>query len=212
MSPDEKGLDVGRDRELGDALAVAPLDDVTRRRLVRVALEQHASPLIAPTGRRRMLTVVGVAAALLVGVVVGTAVVTRPEAPTTPNAAGAGQSEANKQAAERSPDAAAPAGASVVPAQALGDLGAATDIQGLVRAVDVRLQSGRSSEAEDAANAFAQCADAAVDPLVLISAAGAATLGGRPVVVRVGTAPSGDILVVALDALDCTVVATAPVP
>ena len=209
MNADENGRDVGRDDELGRAMAVPPLDEVTRRRMVRVAMARSDSTSgAAGTGRSRFLAIAGVAAALLAGVVVGGIVVTRPEAPVTPTAAGSDQELASdKQAATQPAAAAAP-----VPPQPLGDLGAAADIQELARAVDVRLQAGRSGAAEDSAAALAPCADALSGELVLVSAAGTATLDGKAVVVRIGPSPSGENLVVVLDVADCSVVAITPLP
>lgn len=203
---DEAGDDVRRDDELARSLEVPPLDDVTRRRLVRVAMDRTA-PGAAPrdAARGRALAVIGVAASLVVGVVVGAVVVTRPMSPVTPTAAGSNRDVASS-AADQS-EAAAAAGA---PPQALGDLGPVTDLDALARAVDARLQTGRSGASEDAASLAIPCAATTVGELVLVSATGTATLDGRPVVVRIGPAPSGEILVVALDATACVAVASTP--
>lgn len=203
---DETGGDVRRDEDLARSLEVPPLDEVTRRRLVRVAMDRTA-PGSAPPGtpRGRALAVMGVAASLVVGVVVGAVVVTRPESAVTPTAAGSNRDVASSEAAQSEAAAAAPA-----PPQALGDLGAVADLEALARAVDARLQTGRSGASEDAASLAIPCAAASVGELVLISAAGTATLGGRPVVVRIGPSPGGEILVVALDASDCVAIASAP--
>lgn len=203
---DETGGDVRRDEELARSLEVAPLDEITRRRLVRVAMERsetEAVPRGAPRGR--VLAVMGVAASLVVGVVVGAVVVTRPESPVTPTAAGSNRDVASSEPEQREAAAAAPA-----PPQALGDLGAVPDLEALARSVDARLQTGRSGASEDATSLAVPCATASAGELVLVSAAGTATLDGRPVVVRIGPAPSGEILVVALDASDCVAIASVP--
>jgi len=204
---DETGGDVRRDEELARSLEVPPLDEVTRRRLVRVAMERSApEPVARSTPRGRALAVMGVAASLVVGVVVGAVVVTRPEAPVTPTAAGSNQDVASSEAERSEP----PAAAAPAPPQALGDLGAVADLDALARAVDARLQTGRSGAGEDAASLATPCATASVGELVLVSATGTATLDGRPVVVRIGPAPSGELLVVALDASECVAIASAP--
>ncbi len=200
----DPGPDAGRDADLGRALAVEPLDDLTRRRLVRGALDDGNS---SPVRRARGLAAIGVAASLLVGVVVGAVVVTRPETPATPAAEGSEPKAAADEAVDTAPEAAA-----LAPAQVLGDLGATADVEALARAVDVRLQAGRSGGSEEAAAPLGACIHTAVGGLVLVSATGTATLADRPVVVRVGPAPSGEILVVVLDASDCSVVASAPLP
>jgi len=208
MSDDQAGADVGRDEELARSLDVAPLDEVTRRRLVQAAMERTAAPpatRVVPRGRG--LASVGVAASLLVGVVVGAVVVTRPETPATPTAAGSDQEAASSKAAESDAAATTPA-----PAQALGDLGAVADIAELARAVDARLQLGRSGAGEDAVAAAGPCIGTSSGDLVLVSAAGTATLDGRPVVVHVGPAPSGEILVVVLDVAECVAISSTPLP
>lgn len=210
MSADEEGQAVGRDDELGRALSVPPLDEMTRRRMVRVAMDR-AAPNVrsgpAGTDRHRIPMIAAVAASLLVGVVVGGVVVTRPPAPGTPTAAGSGREVAPDRQAATEPAVAAP-----VPPQLLGDLGAAADIQELARAVDARLQEGRNSEANDATAALDPCAAVPASALVLVSATGTATLGGRAVVVRIGPAPGGENLVVVLDGADCSVVESTPLP
>lgn len=208
MNDDEDTMAPGRDEEVAGALRVEPLDDVTRRRLIRAALE-HAPAPGAASPRGRGLAILGVAASLLVGVVVGAVVVTRPETPATPTAAGSDRDAASSKAADTQP---AEAAAAPAPPQPLGDLGAFDDLAGVARAIDVRLQEGRSGAAEEAASANAPCADHPAGDLVLVSAAGSATLAGRPVVARVGPTPSGEIVVVVLDATDCAVVASRPLP
>ena len=143
-----------------------------------------------------------------VGVVVGAVVVTRPETTATPTAAGSNREASSSKAAESDGAAATPA-----PAQALGDLGAVADIVELARAVDVRLELGRSGASEDAVAAAVPCiGTSGGGDLFLVSAAGTATLDGRPVVVRVGPSPSGAILVVVLDATECVAISSTPLP
>lgn len=195
-----------RDRGLAEALEVEPLDDLTRRRLVRRALDA-TRPVEAglPRPRGRTIAAVGVAASLLVGVTVGALVVTRPEQPATPTAAGSEQTAATS-ASDAAPEAA------VTPAspQPLGDLGAVTDVVALAAAVDLRLQAGHRGE--DATALVAPCVDADAGALVLVSATGTATLAGRPVVVHVGPTASGEIRVVALDAGTCAELSSTRLP
>jgi hypothetical protein len=62
MTPDD---DDRRDERLGEMLEVPPLDDVTRRRLVRRALDE---PSVSPARARRAWAVVAAAAVVVVGV------------------------------------------------------------------------------------------------------------------------------------------------
>ena len=74
-----------RDEVLGSMLAVDELDEVTRRRLVQKALDD-ADAYDADRAERRFgrrAAVLGVAAALVIGALVGTVIVTQPDDATT---------------------------------------------------------------------------------------------------------------------------------
>lgn len=188
--------DAQPDPDVVAALAVAPLDDLTRRRLVRAALDQ-APPIASPIPRpaARLVTVVGIAAALLVGTVVGTIVVTRPDDPERTTAARAPAVAAAPLATES--------------ATRLGDLGNVASPEALRAAIAGRLEAGDGT-AFDTSSAL-PCVDgsAAAAGLVVLGALGTATLGGStPVVVLVGPTPAGKSVAVALDASSCAVLET----
>ncbi len=78
-----------RDQVLGSMLAVDDLDEVTRHRLVQKALDE-ADAYDADRAERRFgrrAAVLGVAAALAIGALVGTVIVTQPDDGTTTSAA-----------------------------------------------------------------------------------------------------------------------------
>jgi hypothetical protein len=200
--PDRAG-----DPELAAVLAVAPLDDLTRRRLVRTALAERPRAT-RPVGR--LVASLGVAAALVIGVLIGTLVVTRPDDPDPTTAAGAPASSPSPSAPS---DAEAPA---LVPAPAtpLGDLGAVDSASALREAITARLEAGRDRAATSPGAVVSADACAARGPgaagLVVIGASGTATLDAAPAVVLVGPTPSGENVAIVLDAASCTVLETVP--
>jgi hypothetical protein len=209
MSDDLDDLmdDAQRDPELAAVLAVAPLDDLTRARLVRTAIVEHPG-VSRPRGR--LPAALGVAAALVIGAMIGALVVTRPDAPEPTTAARA----AATSLAPSSPAPASPAeaGASAFdPAAAtpLGDLGVVASVGALRDAITARLEA--ADEPAVAAPGGAVVADSCVARgpdaagLVVISAVGTAILGSAPVVVLVGPSPGGENLAVALDPPSCAV-------
>jgi len=216
--------DAQRDLELASALAVPPLDDLTRARLVRTAIAEHPDagrPDAARPGATRpggrLGAALGVAAALVIGAVIGTLVVTRPDDPESTTAARAPvsspapSSPASSSPAPGSPaDAAAPA---FEPAAAtlLGDLGAVASASALGDAITARLEAaGERPAAPGGAGTADACVarGPAAAGLVVISAIGTATLGTAPVVVLVGPTPRGENLAVALDPASCAVLET----
>src|SRR5438093_7984840 len=90
--------DEPRDERVAELLAVEPLDPVTRRRLVKTAVAS------APWRRPRLAVLVPVAAALMVGAVVGLVVVTHPD-DSTPTAAPASSTSVAAAPAPRAPSA-----------------------------------------------------------------------------------------------------------
>jgi hypothetical protein len=216
-SDDLDGLmdDTQRDPELAAVLAVAPLDDLTRARLVRTAIVEPpdaSRPDASRTGGR-LTAALGVAAALVIGAMIGTLVVTRPDDPEPTTAARApATSPAPSSPAPASPaEAGAPA---FEPAAAtlLGDLGAVASVSALRDAIAARLEA--ADERAVAVPGGAATADGCVARgpdaagLVVISAVGTATLGSTPVVVLVGPTPGGENLAVTLDPTSCAVLQT----
>ena len=201
-----------RDETLGSMLAVEELDDLTRRRLVRTALDDADAYDDATAERRvgRRAAVLGVAAALVIGAVVGTVIVTQPDDPTTSIAARApittAAGEEAKAAAPNPAGASSDAAAAEAPAAAgappveLGDLGAVSGAAGLRAAINRRLEAGTSSS-----RASIPCGNqnpsggAGIYGLIAITAAGTATVDGRSVVIFVGPTRAGQSVAVVLD-------------
>jgi hypothetical protein len=205
-----------RDPELAAALAVPALDAATRRALVDTALarargDADDTPADAPElpqGRlSRRAAALGVAAAVVVGALVGVAIVNQPgdrgphqaAAPTTELEE---QARAAPQPAGELESAADEAAGSLAPAVDLGDLGAVVGPDGIRAAINARLEAGTGS-----APASVPCltessnAGAGVYGLVAITAAGSAELDGDSIVVLVGPAPQGESFAVLLDPL-----------
>jgi hypothetical protein len=212
-----EGAADARDPELAAALAVAPLDEMTRRRLVRRAVAAaDDAPLDAgwqrgAGGRRtaQITAAVGVAAALVIGAVVGTVIVTRPDDPT-PTAARAPETSAGERAEGAAPDPAvtgsgdaeAPRSAAAL-AVDLGDLGSVTAAADLRPVVERRVAERSAADATAALPAW-PCRD--TDPttigLAAVHGIGTAQVDGAAVSVLVGPTPAGETVVVLLDAVD----------
>lgn len=201
MNDDLTPDDLNDDPELAAVLAVAPLDDLTRRLLVRTALARRFRAT-RPVGR--LAAASGIAAALVIGVLIGTLVVTRPDDPGPTTAARAPTSSPAPSAA---PDAGAPAlvPTSVTP---LGYLGVLDSGEALRPAIAARLEAGgdASTTSESADVCVARGPDAA--GLAVISAVGTATLDTGPAVILVGPTPIGENLAVVLDPTSCAVLET----
>ena len=203
MSPDEHGTDV-RDQTLAEHLEVAPLDEMTRRRLVRTAMASAAPP------RRGLAVILPVAAALVIGLIVGAVLVTSPESTTTTaqqaTTAGAPAPrgvEPTDQAHKGGNPVFAPAPESG--AADLGDLGEVGDPATLQRAVAAAQAKGAANSSEAAALPCAQSDPAAVG-LVVIGASGRGTYQGVPVTVLVGTGADGGEVAVSVRTSDCGIV------
>jgi len=213
MPPDPSPTDDGRDDAIAAALAVAPLDGATRRRLVRIALRAADDTAVDEgSGGRfgRLAAVVGIAATLVIGAVVGAVIVTRPSDPSTTTAARAPEA-ADEKAASTAPgaasdaEAAAPAPESVgAPPRDLGELGRVRGLRELRAAVNRVLASGNprtlgsvpvipcASLPAGAAGAYG---------LIQINAVGTANLDEKAVVILVGPTPAGDSVAAILDPL-----------
>jgi hypothetical protein len=212
-----------RDEAIASILAVGELDEMTRRRLVQTALDDADAYDDARADRRfgRRAAVLGVAAALAIGAVVGTVIVTQPDDGTTTSAARAPlTTAAGEQAKAAAPDAAggtdaaapAPAAAEGAPPVELGDLGAVANDAGLRAAINGRLEAGTSSS-----RASIPCGNqnpsggAGIYGLIAITAAGTATLDGRSIVVFVGPTRAGKSVAVVLDSEEaCAFVRNVP--
>ena len=211
-TPDASGADA-RDERLAQALAVPPLDDVTRRRLVRTALEHEPEE---PRSPARFAAIASIAAALVVGAVIGWALVRQPDETSTTTARRGSQSGTGTVALAPSSSNAAvlpAAGDSTGPVTALGDLGDVTDANRL----RTQLQESfvKSAGPEDP-SAVAQVPCVGIAPrsvdLVAVSAIGTATYKGMPATVLVGTSPEGHALAVIVRPPDCTLAASVPLP
>lgn len=209
---DENAADADvRDEALASMLTVEELDEATRRRLVQSALDDADAYDDAHADRRfgRRAAVLGVAAALVIGAVVGTVIVTQPEDATTPSAARAPlTTAAGEQAKAAAPDAAgatdsaaadSPAAAGAPPV-ALGDLGAVPNAAGLRAAINGRLEAGTStSVVSSPCLTQSPGGVAGIYGLVSVTAAGSATLDGDTVVVLIGPTQAGASVAVVLD-------------
>jgi hypothetical protein len=174
----------GRDERLAKLLEVPPLDDVTRRRLVRRALDDPGS---APARRRRLARPVAVAAATLV-VVVGAAIVLR-------DGGGNGDSTAARRTGEDSAEDAGERGTNEPAAPtSFGELGEVSDPAVLRERVALAVASEPPAESEDAGTEEPDAAEAAVPPecLTALEQSGA----GTPTLVATGTYQAAPALVV----------------
>lgn len=187
----EPGADA-RDERLAGMLAVEPLDEVTRRRLVRGALDA-AQPR---SSRPRLAAAVSIAAVLLAGVVaVGITLSDdggdRPTAASTPERERAPSDRvattATPGAGEKTADAPAPAATSAgVPD--LGDVSDPTTLRKRVQSVtEGETQSGPPETFDD--DRAVPCSKTLGEGLALrgLRVVGAGTDRGRRVVVLTGT-------------------------
>jgi len=191
-----------RDEALGALLAVPPLDDVTRRRLVHTALERPA-----PRSTRWM-SVASVAAALAIGAFVGIVLVNDSE-PSETTTAQRAPTPSDVEALERVP--AAGGDASAGPITLLGDLGDVTRPADLRDAIDLGFERTAGPTENNAVLAYSCGASPpAMFGLVVASAVGIGTYEGAAVTVLIGTSPDGEALAVVARASDCTVAASVP--
>jgi hypothetical protein len=221
----------GRDEELAARLAVPPLDELTRRRLVRDALD--AAPAAKPRSHRRVPWWAA-AAAVLVLAVAATALALRSgsgsgdrptaAAPTTRPAGGSQpRAESNSgTTAPLSPDRrlAVPAPSQAQASSAsLGDLGEVADRRTLRERVAAaqRSFSADKSAAGSAAPASStlRCATAlaAAQPqLGPVLGSGTATFHGAPATVVTARNRSGKLVAVVILDAGCTVEAPVTIP
>lgn len=189
-----------RDEALGALLAVPPLDDVTRRRLVRTALDQPA-----PRSNRWM-SVASVAAALAIGTFVGTVLV-RDSEPSETTTAQRAPTPSDVERLKSVP--AAGADASEAPITVLGDLGDVTRPADLRDAIDLGFERAVGPTENQAVMGYPCVGSPPANfGLVAASAVGIGTYEGAAVTVFIGTSPDGQAIAVVARASDCAVAAT----
>lgn len=201
--PDE-GAD-GRDERLAALLAVAPLEDHTRTRLVGRALD--AAPVSSP-GRRRPALLLSAAAALLVIVVTGAAILAT---------SGGGQtSRAARRAAGPTPVAGPQAGvpgpgsATQVAPRDLGAVGDVTDAARLRQVVaGPASATGRSLDSIRPACGPVGPGGAA-GGVTRIDTVGTAVDAGQPAAILVGRDGTGRRVAVVVALHDCSVLQRLP--
>lgn len=232
--PDDRS-DPDRDPRVAGWLAVEPLDDVTRTRLVGTALAGAAAassadtadartaagdPAVTPIGPRRRspyATLVSVAAAVLVALVVVGAVLlpgdgddsTRTAKGTPPTAsASAASGQAGDSA--RAPQDSALAEADAVPLAlpSLGDLGDVSTEARLARAARVAFAAGPNASTTPVIG----CAVTEAGALGTPAAAGTGTIDGRPAVIVVVAGGSGANAAVAVRVPSCGRTVSAALP
>jgi hypothetical protein len=194
-----------RDETLASVLAVPPLDDVTRRRLVREALDR---PVPRPS---RFVAVAAVAAALALGAFVGTVLVTEPEQSDVTTAQRAPTVSADAESLESAP--AGMANATASPVTPLGDLGDVSDAADLREAVDLGFERS-AGPTEDSTILGYPCAANTPETFGLVapSALGIGTYDGIAVTVVIGTSPAGQALAVVVQSDTCSVLANVRLP
>jgi len=229
MAEDDPMGDEPRDEALARALDVAPLDELTRRRLVGAAIaareETTITPAIdappVPRGNRRA-RILGIAAAAVAFVVLGVAALALPRDDTTqvagrPTEASGPLAAADASAAPSAPDAgtssrtaqdggtaasAAPSGASEQVTAALPDLGRLGDLSAAgsrERVVAAAEPAVEGTTPQRWAFTFQTC-----PPRTLtVVATGLGSIGGDPVFVTVARRDDGTLRVRAIDGTTC---------
>ena len=212
--PDETTADE-RDAELAARLVVPPLDASTRASLVQAALDDVDAGGSASDAdeevsgpRSGRIAALGIAAALVIGAVVGTVIVTQPSdegapvaarASSTTAASDAAKAAAPGAAANSSGSAEAPAAASA-PAAELGDLGEVQTDEAVRAVINHRLEAGIGpTPASIPCMGGGPGGATSIYGLVAITAAGTLTFRGSSVVVLVGPTPAGQSVAVLLD-------------
>ena len=218
--------DDGRDPRIAGLLEVAPLDEVTRARLVRTALagtdepaghEGVQEPERSPE-RKPLAAILAVAAAFLVVLVVGLAVLVPRESDVPGPAALDAPSDSAKRATPAAPflpDASAAPAVQEAPAAgsesalevqpapltlpSLGDLGDVSNETRLARAASARLARPFDAMTVTVKGCAASAGNAFGTPV----AAGTGTIDGRRAVVVVAEQPAGTTAVVAVRGRSC---------
>lgn len=206
-----------RDLQVAAWLAVDPLDEVTRARLVRTALAgvtDAPGATATPTGsapgaprhRARRVAALAAAAAVAVGLVVGVGVVARDGADDTPTAADAPSPKAAPDRSRRAGDVetglAAPEAADAAPpvvVASIGDLGDVSSQRALERAARAVLSAPFGSPTAR----LDGCALTAGRSFGTPVAAGRGRIDGVRATVVVAEQPAGSTAVVAVAGRDC---------
>ncbi len=191
-----------RDERVAALLAVPPLDEVTRRRLVREALDRPV-----PRGSR-LTAAMAVAAAVIVGIAVGTVLV-QEDNPVAPTSAQGGQPTTTPEAFSLEKGATPGAVDSVAPVTPLGGLGDITKPADLRAAIDGGFARAEGPTDDSAVPLAYPCAATPADAfdLVATTALGLGFYGGFPVTVFVGTSLDGEPRAVVVRQDDCTEIA-----
>jgi hypothetical protein len=202
-----------RDERLAARLETEPLDEVTRARLVRTAMAATAETTTTSqpsrwSARTRWLAV---AAALVVVLAVGLAVVLRDNSGSEPTAARApktGASESGSRSAADSPelDQNFSTDSGIRPLGDLGDVGSNPKLRRAVSAAgaDAPSASPLSERSAQAAATSAAAAPCVIKPRGTIVATGSGTAQGETVAVYVVERPNGSRVAVTVGP-NCTV-------
>ena len=184
-----------RDEQVAELLAVEPLDELTRRRLVRAAIEDSA-PRSA-----RFANVAAIVVAVLLGAGVGAVLVNGPDDdPATTGQAVAPTEAAAPELDSTDAEEAFRSPTSQTPIDALGDLGDVSTPQALRAAVTGAFERAAGAAAAPGAALAYPCVTTPPEQigLVTVVAAGLATYQNLSVSVLVGTSASGDSLALVL--------------
>ena len=198
-----------RDERLAAALAVPPLDDVTRRLLVREGLDR---PVPRPS---RFIAVASVAAALAVGALIGALLVTGPpQSDTTtaqraPTASAAGGDAGVGDAPESFETLQGGERAAAAPVTSLGELGDVSRPDDLRDAIDAAFERSSGPTAADEIVGY-PCAAHPPESfgIVTANALGVGAYDGVAVTVLIGTSPAGEALAAVVQSDTCTVLAS----
>jgi hypothetical protein len=195
--PDEADA---RDPLVAEWLDVPPLDDVTRRRLVRRAFEAEPEPARPPVVGRLGRIAVAVGAAVVAAVVVagGLTVLLRDGDGDDPTASGGGGGERSAPGEAEREAAAAPT------PSPLGDLGDVTDPELLRQRVGEPPAGGEADSQAEAAHTGACSAELDRAGVGAPVATGTGTFGGDPVIVVVAQRDQQRVALV-LDRQSCAV-------
>lgn len=219
--------DVPRREAIAARLAVAPLDELARRRLVTRALDAIEAPAHPGSGRRTVALRVLAAAASVLVVVGGIAIAVRSDDDGNGAAETAGRSTeaVDEQAGDAAASAPAPpegAGSGAADEQAfqspvdLGDLGDVSDPADLATRVadGAAPPAATESEGQDSERGAATATGPACLPPapngVVVESFGTGTVDGAPVIVAVVVGPDGARRAVAQTAGSCVVVLDIP--
>ena len=201
-----------RDERLGAWLEIAPLDEVTRRRLVSTAVAAAAADRRAPLHAARWIAA---AAAIVVSLVVGLALLTahgghdEPRASTlTHTPAPSGQSGAAPAPAAGAADSVRPEATAAPPVEVgdFGDLSVADNLTRLRAALESASAPGTSASGTARASSELEASPCRRQlPNGTVTAVATGTLDGRHAVVVLTTLPDGNRSVDGCSSAPCEV-------